>query len=271
MIVSRRLFAILAVAAGLALCQFWLQSCVNFGPGANAGRPLRHLPALFASALALFLALALLAWLGRAAWLLSGAGLSSRRLALVEVPPKLHRAVCPIGVERVECFSDAASTALCIGWLRPRILISTVLVAELGEAELQAVLLHEQDHARRWEPLRRALRSAGADVFFLLPLLRWWSRHQIENSELQADRAAMERLGRRPLARAFAMQRTDPSIRAVFFGGAAQLRAAQLLGDPLPKRRPPVDVCRATVAGAMLAALIWLCLAQIVVGLLPTS
>jgi beta-lactamase regulating signal transducer with metallopeptidase domain len=76
------------------------------------------------------------------------------------------------------------------------------MVAALADEELEAVLVHEAEHARRRDPLRRLAGRAAADVLFWLPLVGWWSRRRLEDAELAADRAAIDRVGRRPLARA---------------------------------------------------------------------
>jgi beta-lactamase regulating signal transducer with metallopeptidase domain len=64
------------------------------------------------------------------------------------------------------------------------------------------VLVHEAEHARRRDPLRRLAGRAAADVLFWLPLVSWWTSGRLEDAELAADRAAIDRVGRTPLARA---------------------------------------------------------------------
>jgi len=48
------------------------------------------------------------------------------------------------------------------------------------------------------------------------------------------------------------------------FAGAARLRVAQLLGDPIPRPRPRPSMLAASLVGALLAAAIVNCAAEIV-------
>lgn len=68
----------------------------------------------------------------------------------------------------VEVLDLAEPLAFCHGLLRPRIYVTTALCSLLSEAELRAVLLHEEYHRRRREPLRLLLLSA------LVQTLRFW-------------------------------------------------------------------------------------------------
>jgi Zn-dependent protease with chaperone function len=192
-----------------------------------------------------------LAWTGRALWLLLRVRRAVADLVAVPPPTKLGSAVCGAGIDAVICVRDPSPAAFCVGAVRPQVIVTTGLVERLGVDELVAVLLHEGEHARRRDPLRRAAWRAAAELLWHVPLVEWWCRRRVEHSELAADRAALARLGPGPLARAL----TTPTIGAagldgVPFDGAADLRVAQLLGDPLPTRRPS---CGAYVvsAGAM--------------------
>jgi len=137
------------------------------------------------------------------------------------------------------------------------------VVRNFDGEELDAILLHEQDHARRFEPLVRAAYDAAARVFFYVPLVRWWSRRSIEDAELRADRAALDRLGRRPVAAALWALGGSPSIQGTAaFGGVAELRVAQVLGDPLPRRAPEWSLLSASTMGICLAFQVAFCLVQ---------
>jgi beta-lactamase regulating signal transducer with metallopeptidase domain len=133
----------------------------------------------------------------------------------------------------------------------------------LADEELDAVLVHEAEHARRRDPLRRLVGRAAADVLFWLPLVGWWTRHRLEDAELAADRAAIDRVGRSPLARALRATATPaaPMVGARF-GGAGAARVTQLLGDPLPPRRPPLAACLLSLLGLILAVSLAMCVGQ---------
>jgi beta-lactamase regulating signal transducer with metallopeptidase domain len=126
--------------------------------------------------------------------------------------------------------------------------------AKLAAEELEAVLVHEAEHARRRDPLRRLAGRAAADVLFWLQLVGWWSRRRLEDAELAADRAAIDRVGRSPLARALRAT-AAPAAQAVGarFDGAGAARVSQLLGDQPPRRRPLLAACLLSLLGLIVA------------------
>jgi Zn-dependent protease with chaperone function len=191
----------------------------------------------------------------RALWLLAQAATEVSALPLTRTPERLARLAADLGIRCLVCVEGASPVAFCAGGLRPSIYVSEGLASALGDAELEAVLLHEQDHLDQREPLRRALRRAATWGFFYVPLLRWWARCQAERSELRADRLALSRVAPQVLARA--LLRADwatLSLRAATaFAGAAEARVAQLLGDPVPARRPGLRLWALSVAGITLA------------------
>lgn len=211
------------------------------------------------SAVALLAVGGFLVGLGRTVWLLARAGRRLRRLEPAAWPVGLQQAVARTGVGRVVCVASSDATAVCAGVLRPTIYVSPALVERLGPDELDAVLHHEADHARRREPLRRVIRQALAEAFFYLPLLRWRSRRRMEDAELAADRFAVARVGRGALARALLALGSSAPVAAAAFDGAAALRVAQLLDQPLSRRRPPAWTWALSGAGLGAAVALALC------------
>ncbi len=156
--------------------------------------------------------------------------------------------------------------AFCTGAFRPVVYLTLGLCTRLDSEELRAVLLHELEHAIRREPLRRALIQAAREVGFFLPVLSWLQERQFEQSELRADRRAIEQLGPRPVALAlWTLDSESGSGVLPAFAGAARLRVAQLLGDPVPCPRPGTPVLAASVMGMLFAIAIVNCAAEIVV------
>ncbi|HLQ62028.1 MAG TPA: M56 family metallopeptidase [Candidatus Acidoferrales bacterium] len=202
--------------------------------------------------------------LARLVWVLARAGLRTRALPEAgDLPPDLIAAMTRTGVSRVRCLAGEAPTAFCAGAFRPRVLVSEGLVGRLGADELDAVLLHEREHVRNFEPLVRAAHDSASEVFFYVPLVRWWSRHRLEDAELRADRAALDRLGPRPVAAAlWALGRSTVTQGAAAFGGVAELRVAQVLGDPLPARAPGWPLVAISGMGGYLAFQVASCLVQ---------
>jgi hypothetical protein len=212
-------------------------------------------------------ALAVAAWIVRAGWLAVGAARAVAALPRLPTPEALVAAARRSGVGEVTCLDGPAASAFCAGLLRPRVLVTAGMVASLADEELAAVLVHEAEHARRRDPLRRLVGRAAADVLFWLPLVGWWTRRRLEDAELAADRAVIDRVGRSPLARALRATATPaaPMVGARF-DGAGPARVTQLLGDPLPPRHPPLAACLLSLLGLILAVSLAMCVGQGLVG-----
>jgi beta-lactamase regulating signal transducer with metallopeptidase domain len=208
-------------------------------------------------------ALGLATWIVRASWLAISAAREIARLPRLQPPDGLVVAAQRTGVDQVVCLDSAAAAAFCAGLLRPRVFVTSAMVASLPDQELDAVLVHEAEHAHRRDPLRRLAGRAAADVLFWLPLVGWWSRRRLEDAELAADRAAIRRVGRTPLARA--LRATAPPVAPAAgagFDGAGPARVTQLLGDPPPRRRPPLAACLLSALGLILAVSLAMCVGQ---------
>ena len=207
--------------------------------------------------------LGLASWIVRASWLAISAAREIARLPRLQPPDGLVVAAQRTGVDQVVCLDSAAAAAFCAGLLRPRVYVTNGMVASLADQELDAVLVHEAEHAHRRDPLRRLAGRAAADVLFWLPLVGWWSRRRLEDAELAADRAAIRRVGRTPLARA--LRATAPPVAPAAgagFDGAGPARVTQLLGDPPPRRRPPLAACLLSGLGLILAVSLAMCVGQ---------
>jgi Zn-dependent protease with chaperone function len=100
----------------------------------------------------------------------------------------------------VTVIADDRPEAFCMGYLRPRIYVSTGAFDRLGCDELDALIAHEQHHLGHRDPLRILLGSAAAEAMFFLPLLPKLLRRYRALAELAADEAAIERAGTRSLA-----------------------------------------------------------------------
>jgi beta-lactamase regulating signal transducer with metallopeptidase domain len=200
----------------------------------------------------------------RAAWL---AVYSSRALAALPRAPvsvELAAAARRAGVHRLICLTGDGAMAFCAGLFRPCVYVTSGGVKALGGEELTAVLVHEREHARRRDPLRRLVARAAADVLVYLPLCGWWRQRQLERAELRADRAAIERVSVRAVARALVVldgsRQEIPAAAA--FDGTTQARIGQLLGEGVPRRRVPVGLAVRSTVGVVLALGLFMCLGQ---------
>lgn len=143
--------------------------------------------------------------------------------------------------------------AFCFGLLRPRIVLTAGLLAELDEDERTAVLWHEAHHARDHVPLKCLLARLAASSFFWLPTLRDLRDRYLLVKEIAADRLAAARTSRRALAGAL-LAVAEPVPGTVGIADAAALRAERLL-DPAAKL-PPLLRRGRLLASALAAALL---------------
>jgi TonB family protein len=111
------------------------------------------------------------------------------------VPPE-HVRICP----------DRGMPAVR-GLLRPEILMPECVVLALETEELRGIVLHEEAHRRRRDPLLAAVRTAAAALFYFYPLLWPLLGRLRRNAELACDEAAL-RAGVAPAAYARALART---------------------------------------------------------------
>ena len=128
-----------------------------------------------------------------------------------------------------------------VGLLRRRIVISEAMIDELKAAELRAVLLHENEHRRRYDPLRALIQRCALAVFFFYPLLWVVLRRLTSSCEIACDEAAVEG-GIAPRAYARALARTVsigllPSYSATGIAGRTSSLLHQRLSRLSTNRR----------------------------------
>jgi len=177
--------------------------------------------------------------------------------------PRLARAARRAGMAgRCDLVVDARPLAFCHGLRRPRVVVSTGLLALLEGRELEAVLRHEAYHALSRDPLRLVVADFLASACFFLPLLSLLRDHHAVAAELAADRHAVRGMGaERNLAAALCKLLFVPTqpLPAAAIGATAALalRVDALLGEEI-RPHPPVHpgVLLGTVAGG--AALVLL-------------
>lgn len=151
----------------------------------------------------------------------------------------------------------AVPFAFCHGLLHPRICVSTGLVHLLTPAELEAVLLHEDDHRRRRDPLLLLVTDALVHALFFIPVLRDLQARYDAVKEFDADAAAVHQHGGlEPIAGALYKVLSCPAA-------APDLNAAAASGLSVTERRidhlvaphagdvPPLSRCR--LAASVLA------------------
>ena len=193
------------------------------------------------------------------------------RAARQPVPPAVLKAATGLGIAgRVDAVGTGEAFAVTYRLIRPRILVSTALAAELTPAEVAAVLAHEREHVRHRDPLRMlAVRLLAAFAWYA-PAASWLASRAVLRRELAADRTSARGTGRGVLAGALLKLASLPACPAAAAAGPApdapgslEARVAQLEGGraPRPRLTPPHMLGTAgivavlTAAGACCAAL----------------
>ena len=155
-----------------------------------------------------------------------------------------------------------------IGWLRPVVLVPAGALTGLPPAQIEALLLHELAHVRRYDYLVHILQSAVEAIFFYHPAVWWVSGHMRAERELCCDDIAVSITGDavayvRALAEFDSARWMQPSVMAAN-GGSLSDRIARLLGQSIASRR-------ASSGPASAAALILLAIGGWTVFAQPTD
>jgi len=100
---------------------------------------------------------------------------------------------------QVMCIAPGSALPAVTGLIRRRIIVSERMVLGLSAEDLRAILLHEREHRRRFDPLRALLKRIALAAFFYYPPL-WAVLRQLDLScEMACDQAAI-RAGVKPPA-----------------------------------------------------------------------
>ena len=161
----------------------------------------------------------------------------SRKWATVEEFRKTY-----LPCTEIEIFVAPEPIAITIGYLSPRILLSSGMLEVLDERELQAVLHHEAVHVARLDPLRTFISDVCRTALPFIPIIRYTASQFDAKKEIEADaRAVMAMRSPVPLASALAkvIMGTMPGEAAFGVGlTPTQARIDAMLGRPLPNQSP---------------------------------
>lgn len=136
-------------------------------------------------------------------------------------PAGLRRAASAVGLSgRVQTMDAPEVFSFTYGFIRPRVVVSTGMVAVTDHDELRAVLEHERYHVRQLDPLKSLVARALPDAFFFLPVLRDLRDRYLTGRELAADRRVVDRFGRATLASALYKSLGAPLPRQAVAGAA---------------------------------------------------
>lgn len=166
-------------------------------------------------------------------------------LALIECQPtaRLSRLARKCGLrQRLTLVCAERPLAFTSGLIRPKVWLSTGVLALLADSELEAVLRHEAYHLKMRDPLKILLARGLSRVLFFVPVARDLFAAYSLNKEIAADaHAARTMADARPLAGALRKLIGAPSASAytpAFIEAAdaieARLRALLDPANPLP-------------------------------------
>jgi Zn-dependent protease with chaperone function len=85
--------------------------------------------------------------------------------------------------------------AVTVGYLTPRVLVSTGLLRSLNGAEFEAVVRHEAAHVRRRDPLRLLISDGCQTALPFVPLVAGLARTFRVRKELEADAETIAAMG----------------------------------------------------------------------------
>jgi uncharacterized protein (TIGR03435 family) len=147
-----------------------------------------------------------------------------------------------------------------VGLFRPVVLAPVGALAGLPAEQMEALLLHELAHIRRYDYLVNALQSMVEALLFYHPAVWWVSGHMRSERELCCDDAAVAVTGdaesyARALAVVGAAEHAHYQAAVAATGGSLATRVARLLGEPRPASRThsPAAVGAATALVAITA------------------
>lgn len=164
---------------------------------------------------------------------------AARALRLGSLPPavldagaagRLRSALAATGVppESVAVCAELAMPTVA-GFLRPRIVIPALLVEELSPEELRAILLHENTHRERRDPLRALVARIASAVFFFYPVVYPILRRLRATAELACDERVVSAgvsadAYARALARSLRIGLASPAFAPAAAGSVSLLR-----------------------------------------------
>jgi Zn-dependent protease with chaperone function len=160
------------------------------------------------------------------------------------------------GHPSVRVIDESSPQAFCAGYFRPSVYVSRGALELLSEAELAAVLSHEDRHRSTRDPLRFACARVLSRALFFLPALRPLSDRYEELAEQRADAAAVRARAGDRSALAAAMLAFDAATPPGA-AGISNERVDALLGEPSRWRLPSplIALSLATLSGFVV--LVW--------------
>jgi beta-lactamase regulating signal transducer with metallopeptidase domain len=140
------------------------------------------------------------------------------------------------------CSSDRLQVPTAIGFLRPAVVLPDWTLRELSTAELNAILLHELAHLRRWDDWTNLAQKLARAILFFHPAV-WWIENQLSvEREMACDEIALARTDPKAYAQCLVhLAEKNFMHRGLAMAQAAVHRAGQTakrLAQILDRNRP---------------------------------
>lgn len=85
---------------------------------------------------------------------------------------------------------SGVSEVFCFGYIKPKVCVSSTLVNQVSKNQLRAILLHEKNHTKSYDPLKLFLVNTVRKSLLFIPGLRKLTDHFMIGLELSADERA---------------------------------------------------------------------------------
>ena len=281
--------ALASAVAALAVGVTWRHVAATASPAVTAERIffMRLMPSLLGGLTALLVAVAYTLWETRVEVERAGVlGLTLAAAGLVIVGTALWRALVamwrtwsvrrtlvrssgtrlPAVPLRAYVVESRFPVVALVGLVMARLFVARRVIDACTTDEFDAVIAHEQAHARHRDNLRRMAMTAAPDPLGLLPAGRQMQQAWLRASELAADEWAAGRTNGVLLASALvkvarlATTPPEPMPASALYSGEPITERVQRLLEPVPAAAPPpwpqwlrATACIALVAAALIA------------------
>ena len=150
------------------------------------------------------------------------------------------------------CQCNGLDVPAVVGWFRPVVLVPMTVLTGLSQAQLEAVIVHELAHIKRWDYFVNLFQVLAETMLFYHPAIWWVSRRiRLERENCCDDLAVLVCGNVVEYARALTFMeggRTAPSFVMAANSGPLTLRVMRLLGS---KRGGAKVLSFAMVAGTI--------------------
>ena len=201
------------------------------------------------------------------------------RVARADLTPTLQtalrRSLARSGVaDNMVRVTDMVTMPQVVGFRRPRILLPAPLVAKLDTEELAAILMHEDGHRRRRDPLRTLVHQVIHALYWFYPLALPVLKQLQENAEFAADERALRGLGdptryARAVAGTVMMGLSPRGMASAMAGGGPSLLRRRLERLDLKERKTTMWKSRVAMLTALVLLLVGIILPVAVSGQAP--